>query len=558
MRFPPYSLKNNKLLIDAVFIRDYHADDSTVFASGANKNGMSPANWSCPVAQSVPDKDDILDMFVHVRRAGPALTDSLWMFGGISIEGTTGNRYFDFEMYQTDIYYDRPSMKFYGYGPDAGHTSWQFDAAGEITVPGDIVFTAEYATSSITALEARIWVNQASLSITPVNFDWTGTFDGANSGSQFGYAGIKPKTAGPFYTGLANLPNAWAGSFALIRGDNSLITTYTANQFMEFSVNLSKIGVDPVNLLGRNSCGMPFRRILVKSRASTSFTAALKDFVGPFDFFLAPRATASANIPFFCGSTPGISQIQVDNPVSTSVYTWSTPNGHIVSTSGDGTAITVDATGTYVVTQQLQSGCSMYATDTVMIAYDLTCVLLPKNLIDFQGALNNKQVAINWKVSTNDDIKYYTVERSTDGIHFTTAGKIYPDQKQKTEYKLTDDISGIESPDIYYRLKTTGVNGGAQYSKTITLKVNSRLKAVIFPNPGRDLMQINISSPASRSVQLFIYDYTGRLMQTVTTKVQKGNSVIGLSGFGNWARGVYPVKIISGNESLIERLVLVK
>jgi len=57
---------------------------------------------------------------------------------------------------------------------------------------------------------------------------------------------------------------------------------------------------------------------------------------------------------------------------------------------------------------------------------------------------------------------------------------------------------------------------------------------------------------------LFIYDHIGRLMQTITTKVPKGNSVIGLSGFGNWARGVYPVKIISGNESLIERLVLVK
>ena len=62
------------------------------------------------------------------------------MFGGISLDNTTGNRYFDFEMYQTDIYYDRPSAKFYGYGPDAGHTSWQFDAAGNILQPGDIIF----------------------------------------------------------------------------------------------------------------------------------------------------------------------------------------------------------------------------------------------------------------------------------------------------------------------------------------------------------------------------------------------------------------------------------
>ncbi|MEO5946510.1 MAG: hypothetical protein ABIP79_06805, partial [Chitinophagaceae bacterium] len=119
MRFPAYSKVNNRLLVDAVYVRDYHGDDSTIFASGSNKNGMSPQDWSCPVAQSVPDKNEIMEMMLHVRRAGPTVADSLWMMGAISIESTTGNRYFDFEMYQTDIYYDRTTRKFYNYGPDA-------------------------------------------------------------------------------------------------------------------------------------------------------------------------------------------------------------------------------------------------------------------------------------------------------------------------------------------------------------------------------------------------------------------------------------------------------
>ncbi|HEX6181389.1 MAG TPA: hypothetical protein VFZ47_09090, partial [Chitinophagaceae bacterium] len=156
MSVPPYTLLNNRLAIDAVFIRDYHGDDSTIFASGSNKNGMSPQDWQCPVSQGIPDKNDILDMFVHVRRQGPNVTDSLWLMGAVSIENTNGNRYFDFEMYQTDIYYDRTSRRFYGYGPDAGHTSWTFNAGGDITQPGDIIFTAEYSSSSLTAIEARI------------------------------------------------------------------------------------------------------------------------------------------------------------------------------------------------------------------------------------------------------------------------------------------------------------------------------------------------------------------------------------------------------------------
>src|SRR5687767_4921753 len=38
MRVPSFSLMNNRRVIDAVFICDYHGDDSTVFASGSNKN----------------------------------------------------------------------------------------------------------------------------------------------------------------------------------------------------------------------------------------------------------------------------------------------------------------------------------------------------------------------------------------------------------------------------------------------------------------------------------------------------------------------------------------
>lgn len=362
MRFPGFTVVNNRLLLDAVFIRDYHGDDSTVF-SGGNKNGDSPVDWDCPVSQGIPDKNDILDMMVHVRRAGPNKTDSLWMFGGLSLDNTTGNRYFDFEMHQTDIYYDRQSRQFYGYGPDAGHTSWQFDAAGNITVPGDIIFSAEYQSSALTMVEARIWVHRSALSLTPVSFDWSGQFDGASSGALYGYASIRPKTGGTYYTGLQCGNSTWAGPFSVVLQNEAVVTEYDAKQFVEFSVNLTKLGLDPVTLLGSNACGMPFRRVLVKTRSSASFTAELKDFVGPFDFFLAPRVQAQTEAPFLCGEM-GTSEIRVSNPVATSIYQWTTTDGQIISDS-TGPVIYVNKPGTYIVTQYLQAGCTSYAKDTI-------------------------------------------------------------------------------------------------------------------------------------------------------------------------------------------------
>ena len=59
-------------------------------------------------------------------------------------------------------------------------------------------FYAEYQSSTLTNIEARIWIDQATLGITPAQFSWSGQFDGATAGAQFGYASILPKIAGNF------------------------------------------------------------------------------------------------------------------------------------------------------------------------------------------------------------------------------------------------------------------------------------------------------------------------------------------------------------------------
>jgi hypothetical protein len=419
MSRPKFSVINNRLWLDAIFVRDYHGNDSTVFTAGSDKNGMSPANWTGGV-QGIPDKNDILDVFMHVRRAGPTVTDSLWMFGGISLDNTTGNRYFDFEMYQTDIYYDRATAKFYGYGPDAGHTSWVLDAAGNVAVPGDIIFSGSYQSSTLTQIEARIWVHQSMLSITPAQFNWSGQFDGASAGAQYGYASILPKTAGAFYTGLGSNNNTWAGPFQLVLQDNSMAVNYARDQFMEFSVNLSKLGLDPVSLLGGDVCGSPFNRLVVKTRASASFTAELKDFVAPIDLFLAPRVDMAAEVPIICGMDTATSIISVTNPHSTSVYNWSTLDGNIFYTHPSGTWIQVNQPGTYIVTQRLNAACNPYAADTITILRDTTCYVLPAKFKSFSSVYHNydKNAELRWTVVNNDLATSFVVEAGVDGGNF--------------------------------------------------------------------------------------------------------------------------------------------
>ena len=562
MSVSPGTVVNNKLMIDAVFYRDYHGSDSTMFASGASKNGMSPADWNCPVAQSVPDKNEILDVMAHMRRDGTTSNDSLWLFGGVSIEQTSGDRYFDFELYQTGMSYDKPIQKFSNYGPDAGHTSWKFDAANNVTQVGDLIFSASYGSSTLSSIEARIWVSRTIWStVTPTNFNWSGSFDGATSGSAFGYAGIVPKTAGTFYVGLESPDNTWAGTFSLVRGDNSIVTNYTAGQFMEFGVNFTKLGLEPKTLLATNGCTTPFRSLFVKSRASTSFTAQLKDFVSRLDLFQDFRAKANSDVSLACGIV-GPTTVKVTNPIPGSLYYWSTSNGHIVgSTSGD--SIMVDSAGTYIVNQLFLAGCTVFASDTIIVPpFNNICRVLEASIKDFNGIVSNKEALLNWSVMDNNDINYFEIECSTDGVHFSTLGKINsePSDLPAANYEYTDQSQLIKSNIIYYRLKMVNVANNSTYSKVIRLSTESNESSgvKIFPNPVRDNVQISIYSTTEKNIELSIYDAAGRLMHAMSKNIPKGNSILNISDFLSWPDGVYSVKVISGNTLFVDKMVLRK
>lgn len=558
MRLPPFSVVNNRLLIDALFIRDYHGDDSTVFAGGANKNCMSPQEWSTPVSQGIPDKNDILDSYLHIRRDGATLQDSLWLMGGISIDNTNGNRYFDFEFYQTEITYDRPNLRFLGYGSDAGHTSWLFDSLGNVIRPGDIILTASYPSSSLNEIEARIWIDSLSMMITPMAFRWGGKFDGATNGSKFGYANILPKTPGDFFAGLESDLNAWPGPFNLILQDESMVTTYEKGQFMEFSVNLSKLGLDPL-LYAADPCKMPFSKVLIKSRSSTSFTSQLKDFVGPFNFYRPSIVVAAADLPILCGSS-GVSTISVQSPLPSSIYSWTTPDGNIISGT-TGPSIVVDKAGIYIVNQQLMTGCgNSYSSDTVIIVADPVCMVLKSNLKSFQVSLWEAKSTLQWTISQNLQLRSFTIERSTDNRNFLPVGEreALPVEGE-VPYLYQEDLSGINEPLVFYRIRVNDISGRPTYSKIIalTLQDNREVGITLFPNPVKSdaLLSIRTYPSFPGIAEVSITDNAGTLMRKFSVAVMGKTMNVSMGSLDLLPVGTYLVTVKVGQQQYVKRMI---
>src|SRR5215469_6169274 len=570
MSKPVFSINNNRLWLDALWVRDYHGQDSTVFGSGSAKNGMSPANWAATPYQNIPDKNDILDVLMHIRRQGPNVTDSLWMFGGVSMDNVTGDRYFDFEMYQTDIYYDRPSLQWYGYGPDAGHTSWKFDASGNVITPGDVIFSGSFQSGTLSSVEARIWVCSSDwATVTPAQFNWGGNFDGASSGATFGYASISPKVPGDYYAGMGNSSNSWAGPFNLVLQNNNLQFSnpapastkngyYGSTQFIEFAVNLSKLGLDPAARGSSSICGTPFNRLVVKTRASASFTAQLKDFVAPLSLFFAPRVDVAADIPVFCDAK-AVSNLAVTDSSANSIYTWSTPDGHIVGPT-TGTHIVVDSPGTYMVMQQLAAGCSPYAYDTTKIIFDPNCGILDINNLILKGTINNDITKLNWTVDQNSEISYFDIERSFDGKLFNYIGRVNADitMPSHASYSAYDDLNHLSvPPTVYYRLKIKKRDGTTSYSKIISIQFSSGIVNVsVSPNPTRGMIQVTINSASKNLMDLYVYDILGKAIRKIHGELEAGANVISLNEFSNLQSGMYIIVVSTGGQTFRQKVVL--
>jgi hypothetical protein len=380
MSVPLYSKVAGKLWLDAVYGRDFSAaaslKDSTTFTI-ASKNGDNPVNWTGGVS-SFPDKNDLIDVYAHMRRDGITVDDSLWLFTGVSTYGVTGSRYFDIELYKNNFSYSSITGKFTTAGTSAGHTEWLFDPIGNVTQTGDMILAVTYSPGSAPVVDVRIWVSQSTFStVSPADFSFNGTFDGATP--SYGYASIVSNAGTTAfgagisnYSGTATNDTTYATPWGSNNSTSGWNAQYTTQQFIEIGLNLTRIGLDPAlySSLGTSACTSLFSNIFFKSRSSASFVSNMQDFMVPLSFVRTPVMDYTLK-PDTLRCNKSVATIQITNNSTVGVYTWQTVgNGQISGSNSDSSQLTITKPGTYIVSASPVEGCPPTRKDTVVIPID--------------------------------------------------------------------------------------------------------------------------------------------------------------------------------------------
>ncbi len=176
-------------------------------------------------------------------------------------------------------------------------------------------------------------------------------------------------------------------------------------------------------------------------------------------------------------------------------------------------------------------------------------VTLPLTLADFTAAFDGKAVQLQWTTSTEINTKNFIIQRSIDGIHFTSIGTVNAvgNGTEKTAYQFADaGAVNAGANKLYYRLQMVDKDGKFTYSKIAIVEIRDDKLFVIYPNPAKDQLLIT-SNRTLNNPQIRISDQRGNVIyQQQIANMQAGTpNKINVSGF---SKGVYYLQFISGGD----------
>lgn len=181
--------------------------------------------------------------------------------------------------------------------------------------------------------------------------------------------------------------------------------------------------------------------------------------------------------------------------------------------------------------------------------FGTTMVPLPIELVSFTGALQNRQVRLDWETSGARDVKEYIVERSADAVHYEPLSIVAARGRQGS-YN-TFDRHPLEGNN-YYRLSLVNEEGLKQVAGYTQVVLHGQSAVNIYPNPASREVHVDITGKMAGDMALRVIDMKGRMV--VTTTLKKTGNVISL---GTLPAGIYMVQV-SGNDVQVHQTLVVR
>ncbi|MBN3584775.1 DUF11 domain-containing protein, partial [Algoriphagus aestuarii] len=434
------------------WVDPFNSSSDETFTSGT-KSDDSPLDWKWTNG-SATGKSDIGNVFMHIGNNLNSDPSDDWLVVASDRFSVTGTSYLEFEFFQNDVT-RLPGGTFSSAGPDGGRTE------------NDVLISISYTNGGSTVtIEIYVWKFfggkwQYELQNNILGSD---AFGAVNTVSV-------PTPIGAF--GNAN---------------------YLPYQFVEAAINISKI------VATTTACeGVSVRKMMVKTRASASLSAAAVDFLDPVDVKVNfGTATIDYDADLFCGPNDvvPVQLIGVQNG------TYSSTGGLAIDPTTGAITLSQSTPGVYTVRYDFTTAnCNAFTTVEVTIPEPAPAPS-PATFDYCVGSLTGEQ-AIPVSPANGYTLIWYaadgitslgsapTFNTDTPGIYTYKVSQIKDGECESEQATITINVGACSLTLV--KEATNGPSGEECLDPTLSPTINYSF--TVTNNGAYDLTNIQISDP---------------------------------------------------------------
>jgi len=194
--------------------------------------------------------------------------------------------------------------------------------------------------------------------------------------------------------------------------------------------------------------------------------------------------------------------------------------------------------------------------ETILTAYNFcraAGTTLPIKLASFTAKpVNHEKAQLAWEVSEQVNCGKYSVERSTDGIRFTSIAEVACHAANSYSFSDANALTG----DNYYRIKMTEADGAFNYTQVHKVTLTRKNALTIAPNPIKDDLKFKLTNIAvALKASYFIYDISGKKHAEGNVMLNAGVNNVSVT-LPKLGAGSYMLKLAIGEKQFMEHFVV--
>jgi endonuclease I len=180
--------------------------------------------------------------------------------------------------------------------------------------------------------------------------------------------------------------------------------------------------------------------------------------------------------------------------------------------------------------------------------------VLPVTITNLSAKKINNSAVISWKVSNEQSISKYEIERSNNGISFEKVAVV--NSNGSSTYTYTDNsLPKIQR--VYYRVRAIELSGKTTVTNIVSVDGNTNSTSIkIYPNPAVEFITVELSNVGANEVNLItIMDATGKVVLQRSLAATTSILRIPVQQFAN---GVYTLKVANASTTINSKFVIAK